>query len=380
MLPFHALYLHIPFCHRICNYCDFYVTTARKHFAAYATAVETELDLTTIQPVLKPARTLYAGGGTPSFLPAAHWESIMEKVRGLCDASEMTEVTIEVNPSDVNWESARLWRRLGFNRLSMGVQSFLDSELSFLTRNHDAAQAVRAYDITREAGFTNVNIDLIFGLPGQTVENWKLSLDQAVRLQPEHVSVYNLTVEERTHLHKLVDQGKVALPDDDLQLSLFLTAIEKLGKAGYAHYEISNYAIPGFEAQHNSVYWNRQAYLGIGPSAHSYDGTSRWWNVRNLPDYIERLGSARTAVETREVLSLEQLMIEGLLLGLRQTRGLDITEYESQFNIHFDSQFATGLEKSRDWFTVKEDRMRLTREGLFLYNAVCQSLTDCISP
>lgn len=377
-----GLYLHVPFCHRICSYCDFAVTTARKYFSAYAQAVikeASEVSLVNASVVQSPLATIYVGGGTPSFLPETEWRLIMRCVTDTFLTGHTTERTLEVNPSDVNPESANFWRQLGFNRLSLGVQSFKDDELKFLTRNHNAREAERAYYTARDAGFQNINLDLIFGLPHQSLQDWEYSLDIAVRLRPEHLSVYNLTVEDGTHLHKQVTRDRVRLPDDDQQLQFFLKAKRQLEQADYEHYEISNYARPGYRSVHNSAYWNGRPYLGLGPSAHSYDGTARWWNLRDVAGYVHRLQNGRLPVETREELTREQRMMERILLGLRQKDGLDIADFEAQFGCRFASMFAAGLEASRGRYVIDGHRMRLTPEGMFVTNAVCRSLTNCIA-
>lgn len=375
--PF-GVYVHVPFCHRICTYCDFAVTTARKYFRSFVEAVDKELTLDT-SFTSRPLSTLYVGGGTPSFLPFEEWNILIRCLERRFSIHEAAEWTLEVNPSDVSPESAAFWKKLGFNRLSLGVQSFRNDELKFLTRNHTAREAEDAFIIARDAGFHNINLDLIFGLPDQTLDDWTHSLETALSLQPEHVSVYNLTIEEGTHLHKLVTQHRVALPEDEHQLELFISARTTLENGGYEHYEISNYAKPGCRSRHNSAYWRGLPYLGLGPSAHSYDGSARWWNVRGVVDYIRSLQANRLPVENREELTREQRMMEKILLGLRQKEGLDIGDFESHFGCRFTSVFAVGLDASRPWYDMDNGHLRLTPDGMFVYNAVCRSLIDCIS-
>ncbi len=372
-----AIYAHIPFCRRICTYCDFYVTTARKFFPEFADAVAGEIQSHALFPN-QEVRTLYFGGGTPSFLPVPLLSSLVAAIRSRWNCNNVIECGLEANPNDVTEENARAWRNLGFDRITIGVQSFLDRELKFLTRNHTAEDASRAVQVARRCGFENIGIDLIFGTENQTESQWKHSLHTAISLDVEHVSVYSLTVEDGTHLHKQVEKELVTLPDDENQWRLFMLAKQMLEGAGFEHYEISNYAKPERRAVHNCVYWEDRPYLGLGPSAHSFDGNLRWWNVRSLTEYCTRIQQNQSPVAGKEALTREQRLIETILLGLRQRKGISIEDIEKKFELHFGSHFSLALEKIGNLGYTEDGHFRLTSEGQFLYNAVCRTLTECI--
>jgi oxygen-independent coproporphyrinogen-3 oxidase len=374
------LYVHVPFCERLCIYCDFYVTTARKYYRDYTEAVTAEIERYAQKYARPKIETIYFGGGTPSYLPEEFLKTILEKIVAAFDVASVAEITLEANPNNLSLERLRSYRRLGINRLSLGVQSFRDDELRFLTRNHTAAQAERALEDARNAGFQNINLDLIFGLPGQTPQDWAGNLHTALTFEPEHISIYNLTVEERTYLYKLVQQKKITLQDDEIELNMFLETVEILCGAGFEHYEISNYARANHRSQHNSGYWTGNAYLGLGPSAHSFDGGRRWWNVRDIRKYIDAaLVEKRFPVDATEELSLKQRTIEFILLNLRQRRGLSVSEFEKLSGYDFLKRFDKALKTTRDYVRLQNDFLQLTNEGLFLYNKICEEFVSCLN-
>ncbi len=322
--------------------------------------------------------TVYFGGGTPSFLPIEYWVRIMTSMRNRFDLSGTVEITLEANPNHVDEDNIRRWAGLGINRLSIGVQSFRDDELRFLTRTHTGVEAREAVKRARQQ-FKNVSLDLIFGLPGQQLGHWMESLDVALELAPEHLSIYNLTVEERTHLHKMVLRGQVPARDEELELAMYVQTIDLLSKAGYEHYEISNYARPGFESLHNRAYWTGRPYLGMGPSAHSYFEGRRWWNVRNLESYCRHLTEhASLPIEGSEELTAEQQCEEYILLGLRQQVGMRISELERLGGFRFHERLEEPIEKLQPYCVVEGDSLRLTDEGSFLYNRICRELISAL--
>ncbi len=373
------LYIHIPFCQRICIYCDFYVSTARKLQAEFTQSLCKETGMYAgIFPGAE-VETVYFGGGTPSVLSTDHLARILETVFGSFEISPNAEVTLECNPNNLTKQQLERYRQMGINRLSIGTQSFEAEELKFLTRNHDATQAKRAVFDARDAGFSNISIDLIFGIPGQSADAWKRNIDTALALIPDHISVYNLTVEERTYLHKLVREKKIQMPDEEVELDMFQMTIEALTKAGYEHYEISNYASPGYRSRHNSSYWSGNQYLGLGPSAHSFDGHKRWWNVRDIKAYDQRiLQEDRLPLEGEEELSIEQKMIEAILLGLRKCEGLEIERFRRQFGLDFFETFREPLSQTSDFIVNDGQKITLTRQGLFLYNRICETFVSAL--
>lgn len=374
-----GLYLHIPFCERLCIYCDFYVTTARKYMDTFTEALIREILLYVNRYPGIRLQTICFGGGTPSFLSVENLRKIMDGLRNSFDIDPDAEITLEANPNNLTFEKLKALRSIGFNRLSIGVQSFRDEELTFLTRNHDSIQARESILNAKKAGFHNISMDLIFGLPDQTLEHWVYNIAEAIALNPEHVSVYNLTVEEKTHLNKMVRQKKIRMLNEDAESEMFLAAIQLLTRAEFEHYEISNYAKPGMRSRHNSGYWNGMSYIGIGPSAHSYDGQQRWWNVRDIKKYCEiPTGSDPWPVDSMEELTLQQKKIEYILLNLRKKEGLNIRAFEKIGDFSFNDTFKKPLEKTARWILRDEDHIALSNEGLFLYNKICEEFISVL--
>jgi oxygen-independent coproporphyrinogen-3 oxidase len=312
------LYIHVPFCASKCPYCDFFSSTETGMIDAWCEALCCELDLYLEQ--FPRFETLYLGGGTPSLLGDKQLGSLMAHVRRSAAIDEGAECTIEVNPDDMSRDTVRVLRDLGFNRLSIGVQSFDENLLRLLKRRHTAAQACSAVEHAAAAGFSSISLDLMFGLPGQ---DWEAELAQALVFQPGHMSCYQLTVKPGTPFHHLQQAGGLEIASDETLVGLFMLTDAILGDAGYAHYEVSNFARgTAHEARHNSRYWQHLPYLGLGPSAHSFDGQTRWWNIDSVPDYCALLEAGSLPVKGQETLSQEQLRLERLMLGMRTQRGI----------------------------------------------------------
>lgn len=320
-----GLYIHLPFCVTKCPYCDFFSVTERASRHRLVEAVLHESDLRA--GGLGPFDTLYLGGGTPSCLE-------LELLRGLIEGLSKRlyieptgkEWTVELNPEDVTDELLRGLREMGFGRVSLGVQSFHDDELSFLGRRHRAAKARWAIEATRRAGFEELSLDLMYGLSSrQSAARWCGSLDQALAFEPEHLSCYLLTLAEGTPLAEQSCRGQLELPGDEASADLFLLTSERLGEAGYEHYEVSNFAHGrGHRSRHNQRYWRHVPYLGLGPSAHSFDGARRWWNIASVEGYLDGLASGSLPTEGEEVLTEADLRLEALFLGLRTSDGVDL--------------------------------------------------------
>jgi oxygen-independent coproporphyrinogen-3 oxidase len=354
----HGLYVHVPFCSKRCPYCAFVLIESDGSLhSRFVDVIEKQLRETNVD-----AATLYFGGGTPSMLDP-------EQIARLVVPAG--EITLEANPDGLGLDRLRGFRDAGINRLSLGIQSTRAAALEFLGRTHDPRQAVEVYSAAREAGFRNVSVDLIFGTPGQEVDDWKRELEEWARRGPEHVSLYGLTVEPGTALDRDVKKGAV-LPGDERQRDLYVAAMERLPALGYRQYELSNFARPGFESRHNLGYWERRPYLGFGPGAHSYVAPRRWANLANVAQFIERAERGENLVATEENLTREQEMLEAVFLSLRRAEGLFVPEFDERFGISFDEKHGAlagelvgdGLLERRGGF------LTLTMKGKLLADSV----------
>ncbi|WP_277465229.1 radical SAM family heme chaperone HemW [Parabacteroides sp. PF5-6] len=370
-----GLYIHIPFCARRCLYCDFFSHTDMSHTADYLEALSEEIRLRHGYLAGEPVETIYFGGGTPSQLRAEDFSQIFEMIGRYFDLSACREVTLEANPDDLSAAYLQALRPLPFNRISMGVQSFDPEDLLFLQRRHDREQALRAVALCQEQGYTNISIDLIYGLPGQTADKWKANLDEVLRLDIPHISAYHLIYEEGTALHRLLEQEKVKPLEEEESLELFSILIDTLAEAGYRHYEISNFARPGYFSQHNRSYWQGKKYLGLGPSAHSYNGESREWNVSSLPGYMQAIRAGKPDLE-REILTVSDQYNDYIITRLRTSDGIDLREIASLFGADYQDycykQSHPFLDKGL--LVRDEERLRLTRRGIFLSDSLMREL------
>lgn len=318
-----GLYLHIPFCQSKCAYCTFYSTTDLSLVPLWLEALKKEIDF--YQGYFQPFDSLYLGGGTPSRLSDQEIITLMDLIQSRFDFETDSEITIEANPDDLTLKKIKRFRDSGINRISLGVQSFNDQELMLLGRPHKAQEAEEALYRIRDAGFHNLGIDLIYGLPGQTRDLWMVTIDKALRFQPEHLSCYQLSVEKDTRLWAKKEKGQIALPDESEEELFFLATSQALTERGYIHYEISNFAREAsFFSRHNQKYWRRSPTLGLGPSAHSFLGNRRWWNVSSLTEYCRALEKGNPPLGGQEALTEEQVQLERLSLGLRTKEGVDL--------------------------------------------------------
>jgi oxygen-independent coproporphyrinogen-3 oxidase len=366
-----AIYVHVPFCVRKCAYCDFNAYSGLGHLAApYVDAVCGEISRS--QAAGRTVGTIFFGGGTPTFLSAADLARIVSAVHETFQVLPDAEITAEANPSTVDALRFAEMRAAGFNRLSIGVQAFDDRLLKAVDREHSSDEAQGAFRAARQGGFDNVSLDLMFGLPGQTCDDWDRTLDRALSLAPEHLSVYALTIEPGTRFERLHAGGKLSLPAEEDELWMFERAIERLTAAGYEHYEVSNYALPGRRARHNLVYWANGEYAGFGPGAVSYLGGRRWTNEKNPGRYIARVREGNPLAVDSECLGAESALAETLMLGLRLREGTAPGPLAQRFGIdplaHYEAIFA-GLE-ARGLLEVRPERLRLTHAGLLLANDV----------
>lgn len=372
-----GVYVHIPFCASRCAYCDFFSTLRLADAGAdYVEALLAEARLRRDELGGEAVRTLYLGGGTPSQLPVALLSRLVEGLRETFDLSGLEEFTIEANPDDVTPEWCASLLPLGVNRVSMGVQSFEDPILRFIGRRHTAQQAVEAVSRLRESGIHNISIDLIYGLPGQTVESWADSVRQAVALKPQHISAYGLSYEEGTRLWHQRERGEVVEVPEEQCLAMYSILKEMLQAAGYEHYEISNFALPGYYSRHNSSYWNDTLYLGLGAAAHSYDGHTRRYNPHDLQQYIDTIAAGRPAYQEEEMQWWERYD-ERVMLGLRTARGVDAERLRQDFGYKVWQHFTRGAQRHIEAgnLTVKEaSRYVLTSDGIMLSDSVIRDL------
>lgn len=366
------LYLHVPFCARRCPYCDFAVhATRRPPVAEWVDAIDTELRLRLGGTGSRKLalETIYVGGGTPSLLGADGMDALAAVLakHAAWDAASI-EWTVEANPESFTSEIARGWKTAGVNRVSLGIQTFSDTALRWMGRLHGAGGAFAAYDAAREAGIDNVSLDLIFGLPERLGRDWTADLERVLALRPEHISLYGLTAEPGAALGRWVREGRERMPGDELYGREFLEAAERLGTAGYHHYEVSNFAVPGRESRHNSAYWTGAAYLGLGPSAHSYSRPVRSWNVRGWEPYRNALAAGRIPTEEEETVQPEAERLERYWLALRTDAGLTLPSPSGPLVAVIERWTAEALA------IREEDTIRLTRDGWLLLDELTVEL------
>ncbi|MBK7959497.1 MAG: radical SAM family heme chaperone HemW [Bacteroidetes bacterium] len=316
-----GIYIHIPFCKQACHYCNFYFTTSKSNKDKLIDAICSEIEASADFLPSRDLKTIYFGGGTPSFIDLNDLKKIMSSIQSIYEIKNTEELTLEANPDDITLEKLAGWRDLGINRLSIGVQSFEDRELTLMNRSHQAAQAEKSILMAQDAGFNNISIDFIYGLPASTQESWTKNLEKAIKLGIKHLSCYSLTVKEKTKLMKMVDRGNIAMIDESLNIQQYQWMIEYLTSQGYEQYEISNFAAEQTYSVHNTNYWSEVPYLGIGPSAHSYDGQRRRWNIANNLNYIEGVTQDKEYFE-EEWLTAENKYNEYILTKLRTKWGI----------------------------------------------------------
>ena len=371
-----GIYFHIPFCKRRCAYCDFYSTTESSKTDAYVDALCEELrQRRDYISVVEPIETIYFGGGTPTQLRASHFEKIFHTLYNMYSVNAEAEITLEANPDDLTPAYVDSLRALPFNRLSMGIQTFSDSILRLIGRRHTAAEAVEAFWRCREAGFTNISIDLIYGLPGQSAELWQRDLDIAISLEPDHISAYCLTYEQGTQLSKMKEQGLVSEADEELCEQLFTMLRSTLKSHGYEHYEISNFCLPGRHSRHNSSYWTGKKYLGCGPSAHSYNGLSRQWNTASLDVYIDSVGRGMPDHEV-EKLDLYTRYNDFVITSMRTSCGMSLEALRLTFGdeLYDYCLSMAGPHIVRGTLEKTDSFLRLSAKGLFVSDDIMSDM------
>ena len=372
-----GLYIHIPFCRSKCAYCDFYSLSGREaRMDDYQRALLAHLAESAPSAASYTVDTVYFGGGTPSFYGDARLIELLKCIKKKYNVDKNAEITLEANPDSVDLKMLKRLRKAGFNRISLGVQSADDAQLSSLGRPHSFEQARQAVDAARKAKFQNLSLDLIYGLPGQTPESWQNTVEQVLALEPDHISAYGLKVEEGTPLWQRVENGEV-LPDDDAQADCYLWTVERLEQAGYGQYEISNFAKPGMLSRHNCRYWMTQPYMGFGPGAHSDFGARRYSFVRNLEGYIKGVLEGGSIVDEDDPIPLSERSGEYLMLRLRTAHGIEEWEYRREYRMNFAPIEQKLLEFERQGLACRSDRRwRLTPKGFLLSNAIIGTLLE----
>jgi oxygen-independent coproporphyrinogen-3 oxidase len=370
-----GIYLHIPFCRQACAYCNFHFTTSLRYKDDFVQAVVKEIELQKDYLKGEPLSTIYFGGGTPSLLSIAECRTILEKIFTDFTVLPGAEITLEANPDNISKEMLDGWKSLGINRLSIGIQSFFEDDLRWMNRAHNADQAFQCIEESQLAGFHNLSIDLIYGTPLLSDEGWQQNVETAIAYKIPHLSCYALTVEERTPLHKQIKQHKKEDVDPDKQARHFQFLMQWLKEKGYEHYEVSNFARPGCRSRHNSSYWRGEKYLGIGPSAHSFNGNSRQWNVANNIKYIEAIQKGLLANET-EVLTPDQQLNEYIMISLRTIEGMNMERLAQNWGNEKASLVQERLKPYADNGLVirKDSNICLTEGGMLLADGIAAEL------
>lgn len=372
-----SLYIHIPFCSRKCFYCGFYSTPySQQGSNIFIPALKTEALLYRSSFESRTFESVYIGGGTPTVLSLKELEQVLNISRRYFNIAGDAEYTVESNPNSLSADHLSLFRDHHVNRISLGVQSFDDNLLGFLGRSHTAEQAVNAFNLARTAGIENLSIDLIFGIPGQTAEQWQKDLDRVRSLAPDHVSVYSLSIDPGSRFGEQADRGGFELPDDESTAALYETACRELEQAGFEHYEISNFASPGFACRHNLNYWDRGEYLGIGPGAWSFIRNTRYRSVADVGEYGKRLLAGESAGEESERIDSGQAASEMVMLALRTSRGLDLEQYKRKFGAEAADRLMMRTEPMELSGLLKRDgrKIRLTRSGFLVSNEALNRL------
>ena len=373
-----GIYIHVPFCQSRCAYCDFYSTTLLRHREAYVETVCNELRHRSAELGGEPIGTIYFGGGTPSTLTAEEIGKILDTIVDVyaIASTKDLEITLEANPDDLTEEYVEALRTLPINRISMGIQSFHDRTLRLVGRRHTATEAIEAVRRCQRMGLTNISIDLMYGLPGETMDDWSYSLDQAIALKVPHISAYHLTYEEDTRLWRMKEQGLVAPISEEQSIEAFELLRTRLLIAGYEHYEISNFALPDFYSRHNSSYWKGTLYIGIGPGAHSYDGNSRRWNLGDLGEYIATSHDEDVPHEV-EHLTTDERYDERVITELRTAKGIDMERLLADFGRRYHTHCLRCAEPyiGRGQLVLSTDNhLHLTPESIFVSDAVMRDL------
>ncbi len=370
-----GIYIHIPFCKKACHYCDFHFSTSPQYKDKMLKALRSEINLRKSYLGKEKIETIYFGGGTPSLMSADELQSLIGQITDQFEVLSNAEVTIEANPDDLNPQYVREMKNTLINRFSIGVQSFYEEDLKWMNRAHTASEAQSAIKRVQDAGFENITADLIYGFPLLSNEKWESNIQQLVDYQVPHISSYSITVEPKTALATFINKGKQPGMDESQSASQFLILIDLLQESGFEHYEISNFAKPGRHSKHNSNYWDGVNYLGIGPSAHSFNGESRQWNISNNSKYIDSIELKRIPSET-EILSIENRINEYIMTSLRTSKGMNLQLISNKFGSDYSNEIYNGLETflEKKWIEIDGQLVTLTREGKLFADHIASEL------
>ncbi|MDZ4203478.1 MAG: radical SAM family heme chaperone HemW [Bacteroidales bacterium] len=370
-----SVYIHIPFCHRKCHYCNFFSLASGRLMNGFASAICNEAIMQKHYLDNDPVETIYFGGGTPSMLPAGDIEKMLCCLHEHYTITEDAEVSLEANPEDVNGNKLKAYRNMGVNRLSIGIQSFRNEDLQYLHRKHDARQAFIAVDLALEHGFQNLSLDLIYGIPTLDMQGWRENLGKIAAYRIPHLSAYALTVEPNTILHWRIARHIAANVMDESAADQFVALMQWADDQGYENYEISNFCLPGMRSRHNSGYWNARHYLGLGPSAHSFDGRSRQWNISNLQQYMLGIDQNKLIFE-KEVLTPSDQHNEFVMTALRTIQGIDLKSYSERFGVEALQLLHQNLYPffQQQWVQYNRGNMVLTRQGKLFADRITSAL------
>jgi oxygen-independent coproporphyrinogen III oxidase len=370
-----GIYIHIPFCKQACSYCNFYFSTNTSLLNNAIQAINAELVLRANELNNQLIETIYFGGGTPSLATVQHLQSIIITIKNNYQVAPYAEISLELNPDDINLPLLENYLALGINRLSVGIQSFNNQILKLMNRVHNADKALQCLKDIKTAGFTNYSADLIYGNPNQTLEQWEADVNQLLLFSPPHISAYALTVEPKTALQNWINTKKINAPLPELQSNMYSLLQQKLQLQNYQHYEISNWATNGYHSKHNSSYWQGKTYLGIGPSAHSFNGLSRKWNISHTQKYIQGINLKQPNFES-EILSPENIFNEHIMINLRLSKGLDFDFMLANFNAAWCNKAYKILQqqKYQSLVTIKNNKVILTNNGKFFADGIA---ADC---
>jgi len=370
-----GIYLHIPFCKQACHYCDFHFSTSLNRVGGVVAAMKKEIALQSEYLEGKPVKSIYFGGGTPSLLDPKHIDTLIDLIHHKYNVTSQAEITIEVNPDDITKDLLRAYKKAGVNRLSIGVQSFLPEVLKLFNRAHGATEAIDCLVMVQDAGFKNYSIDLIYGFNTLSHDNWEWEVNMAIAMEVPHISAYSLTIEPKTAFGNWQSKGKLDLIDDDHAAQQFTLLNELLEKAGYDAYEISNFAKPGFRSKHNSSYWQSKHYVGIGPSAHSFNGVSRQYNIKNNALYMKALEMNELPYEI-EILTPENKINERIMTQLRLMEGLDLLALKKDYQYDLEAKQGDELRRIiKDGLAnIANGNLILTPEGKLMADGIAASL------
>ncbi len=371
-----ALYIHIPFCDHKCIYCDFYSIITSDNISSFLQSLKKEIKYYAKNYSSNRIITsIFFGGGTPSLMQPEYLEKIISSIAENFNVSAEAEITMETNPGTVDKDKLRKFKTSGINRISIGVQSFNNDELKFLTRIHNNSTAVETLHIASEVGFENISLDLIFNLPGQTKKIWLSNLKQAIQLPIKHISTYSLILERGTILNKMVLDGKIKMQSDDHDADLYQTTVDFLTQNGFYQYEVSNFTKPGYECRHNNAYWQYKDYLGLGTSAHSFVDGKRWWNYSSLKKYIEEINTGGNAVANHEALSPEEFHNEYVMLALRSS-GIKLNNYKNTFGDNWLTNNYSYLKKleNENFILFDDSNIKLTKKGYAVCDEILQNI------